>query len=205
VLAERGRIDRAQVARLAIGWEEVERRLEPFTLSRAARLSGVPADTIERLALEFADAPTAAAYSRVGVCNNTSGTLATFATDLLNLAAGRLGAAGGSLFASPAFDVAGFTRLAGIDGHDRWRSRVRGLPETLGDLPAAVLAEEMETPRPGSGAGARDLCRQSGAVDPERAAAGGRDGNARVHRVHRPLRERDDASCRRHLAARPRA
>jgi hypothetical protein len=36
-----------------------------------------------------------------------------------------------------------------MDGHARWRSRVRGLPETLGDLPAACLAEEIETP--GSG------------------------------------------------------
>ncbi len=149
LLVERGRVNRAEIARLASGWEEVERRLAPFTLERAARLSGVPAETIERLALEFADAPTAVAYSRVGVCNNAFGTLATFATDLLNLAAGRLGAEGGALFTSPAFDVAGFTRLAGIDGHDRWRSRVRGLPETLGDLPAAVLAEEIETPGAG--------------------------------------------------------
>jgi anaerobic selenocysteine-containing dehydrogenase len=149
VLIDRGRVDREQVARLATGWAEIERRLEPFTLERAAHLSGVPAATIERLALELADAPTAVAYSRVGVCNNAFGTLATFATDLLNIAAGRLGAAGGSMFTSPAFDVARFTRLAGIDGHDRWRSRVRGLPETLGDLPASVLAEEMETPGPG--------------------------------------------------------
>src|SRR5439155_487255 len=35
---------------------------------------------------------------------------------------------------------------SGLDGHDRWQSRVRGLPETLGDLPATVLADEIETP-----------------------------------------------------------
>jgi anaerobic selenocysteine-containing dehydrogenase len=149
LLIERGRIDREQIARLTTGWADVEARLHPFTLERTARLAGVPAATIERVALEFAAAPTAAAYSRVGVCNNAFGTLATFATDLLNIATGRLGAVGGSMFTNPAFDVAGFTRMAGIDGHDRWRSRVRGLPETLGDLPAAVLAEEMETPGPG--------------------------------------------------------
>jgi anaerobic selenocysteine-containing dehydrogenase len=40
-------------------------------------------------------------------------------------------------------------RLPGMDGHARWRSRVRGLPETLGDLPAACLAEEIETPGEG--------------------------------------------------------
>jgi anaerobic selenocysteine-containing dehydrogenase len=149
VLVTHGRIDRARVAQLARGWDEIEPRLEPFTPERAARWSGVPAAVIERLAVEFADAPSAAAYSRVGVCNSADGTLATFATDLLNLVAGRLGAAGGSLFPRPAIDVARFTRLAGIDGHDRWRSRVRGLPETLGDLPATVLAEEMETPGQG--------------------------------------------------------
>src|SRR5438105_481039 len=37
----------------------------------------------------------------------------------------------------------------GRDGHHRWQSRVRGLPETLGDLPSAVLADEIETPGPG--------------------------------------------------------
>src|SRR5207249_3792409 len=37
-------------------------------------------------------------------------------------------------------------RMSGLDGHDRWQSRVRGLPETLGDLPATVLADEIETP-----------------------------------------------------------
>src|SRR5207249_4827548 len=40
-------------------------------------------------------------------------------------------------------------RMGGLDGHDRWQSRVRGLPETLGDLPATVLADEIETPGQG--------------------------------------------------------
>jgi anaerobic selenocysteine-containing dehydrogenase len=40
-------------------------------------------------------------------------------------------------------------RLVGGDGHGRWRTRVRGLPETFGDVPSAALAEEMETPGAG--------------------------------------------------------
>ena len=36
-----------------------------------------------------------------------------------------------------------------MNGHDRWRSRVRGLPETGCDLPASILAEEIETPGEG--------------------------------------------------------
>jgi anaerobic selenocysteine-containing dehydrogenase len=35
------------------------------------------------------------------------------------------------------------------DGYARWRSRVRKLPETFGELPATVLAEEIETGGPG--------------------------------------------------------
>jgi anaerobic selenocysteine-containing dehydrogenase len=148
-LVGRGRVDRAALDRLATGFEAVAAALAPFTADAVAPHVGIPAAEVVRLALEFADAPRATAYSRVGVCNNAHGTLATWATDLLNLAAGRLGAEGGALFASPAFDIAEVVRRLGGDGHARWRSRVRGLPETLGDLPASILAEEMETPGEG--------------------------------------------------------
>ncbi len=53
------------------------------------------------------------------------------------------------MFAEPGLDATQFVRLGGLNGHDRWRSRVRGLPETGSDLPAAVLAEEIETPGDG--------------------------------------------------------
>jgi anaerobic selenocysteine-containing dehydrogenase len=149
VLVENERVDRDWLARSTTGWEEVERRLQDYTLARAARVSGVAPETIERLALEFADAPSAVAYSRLGVCVSASGTLATYATDLLNIVAGRLGREGGAMFATPAIDVSQFARLAGLDGFDRWRSRVRGLPETLGDLPSSTLADEIETPGDG--------------------------------------------------------
>src|SRR5947208_14510294 len=49
----------------------------------------------------------------------------------------------------PAFDIGSFARMGVLDGAYRWRSRVRGLPETLGDLPSAVLADEIETPGQG--------------------------------------------------------
>src|SRR4030095_13253283 len=110
---------------------------------------GVPAATIERLALEFAAARSAVCYSRVGVCVGAHATLATFATDLLNIITGRLGREGGPMFTTPAFDISWVARLGGLDGHQRWHSRVRGLPETLGDLPSAVLADEIETPGQG--------------------------------------------------------
>jgi anaerobic selenocysteine-containing dehydrogenase len=149
VLLDEGRVDRDAVARLARGFDAIEARvraLEPAALEAAC---GIPFDTMARLAREFADARTGSAYSRIGVCNSRFGTLGTWATDLLNLAAGRLGEPGGAMFSTPAVDLSRLSRIPGMDGHGRFRSRVRGLPETLGDLPAACLAEEIETPGPG--------------------------------------------------------
>jgi anaerobic selenocysteine-containing dehydrogenase len=146
VLLDRGRVDQAFLDRHTTGWEALSRRLGGFTPARVAAFADVPAETITRLALEFAEARSAVAYSRVGVCLGPYATLATYATDLLNIVTGRLGRPGGPMFPTPAFDMGEITRRAGIVGHDRWRSRVRGLPETLGDLPAATLADEIETP-----------------------------------------------------------
>lgn len=146
------REDRSALPRLAArlrGADEVERRLRSLDLDACARFAGVPHGTIVRLAREFAGGPPSVAYSRVGVCNTRFGTLATYATDLLNVVAGRLGEIGGALFPSPAIDVRRVLALTGDDGQGRWRTRVRGLPETLGEMPSAALAEEIETPGPG--------------------------------------------------------
>ena len=149
VLVERGRVDRALLERTTTGWPEIERRLAALTPARVAAFTGVPAETITRLALEFAGARSAVCYSRVGVCVGAHATLATFATDLLNIVTGRLGAEGGPMFTTPAFDISQVARMGGLDGRDRWRSRVGGWPETLGDIPSAVLADEIETPGDG--------------------------------------------------------
>lgn len=148
-LVEEDRLDRAAIERLSVGWEQIEPRLAAYQAERVAPHVGIDAATIRRLAREFAAAPTSAAYSRVGVCNTAHGTLATYATDLLNLAAGRLGRAGGSMFSTTPFDATPVLKWTKGDGHARWTSRVRGLPETLGDLPASILAEEIETPGEG--------------------------------------------------------
>jgi len=149
VLVENGRVDSDVIAQHTQGWDEVESLLEQFTPERVAAYSGVDADTIRRLALEFVDAPSSVAYSRMGVCVAKHATLATYATDLLNVLAGRLGRTGGAMFPVAAFDLSDLARKTDLDGHGRWHSRVSGLPESFGDLPSTVLAEEIETPGDG--------------------------------------------------------
>jgi anaerobic selenocysteine-containing dehydrogenase len=146
VIVAEGHADLAGIQREAIGWQEIERRLPKFTPERVASQVGIPAETIRRLAHDFRSAASPVAYSRVGVCNNRYGTIASYATDLLNLVTGRLGAIGGSMFPEPPFDATPIVKLTKADGHARFHSRVRKLPETLGDLPASMLAEEIETP-----------------------------------------------------------
>jgi anaerobic selenocysteine-containing dehydrogenase len=50
------------------------------------------------------------------------------------------------MFPNPPVDV---VRLQGRTHRDRWRSRLRGTPEFMGELPAATLAEEIEQPGDG--------------------------------------------------------
>lgn len=132
----------------ADGLDAVAEAVAPFTPARAAEVSGVPAAEIERVALEFATAESAAAYGRVGVSTHEFGSVCQWAVNLLNIVTGNLDREGGAMFTSPAIDVVG-TGLVGRGHHAAWHSRVRGLPETAGELPVSALREEIETPGEG--------------------------------------------------------
>jgi anaerobic selenocysteine-containing dehydrogenase len=149
VLLESGRIDQQALARDAVGWPDIAELLLGFTPEKVAGHAGVAAATIRRLALAFQDARSSVAYARLGVCNSPNSTLASYAIDLLNVLAGRLGKPGGAMFSSPAIDLSLAARLTGVNGFGRWLSRVRGLPETGSDVPSTTLAEEIETTGPG--------------------------------------------------------
>ena len=132
----------------ADGLGDVERAVAHFTPARAEQMSGVPAADIERIALELATAEGGVAYGRVGVSTHEFGSVCQWAVNLLNIVTGNLDAVGGAMFTSPAIDAVG-TGLIGRGHHNAWQSRVRGLPETAGELPVAALREEITTPGPG--------------------------------------------------------
>ena len=113
-------------------------------VSRAG--TGVAADVTRRLAREFASTPKAACYGRVGLCTQRYGTLASWLVQALNLVTGHLDEVGGVMLTTPAVDAIAVLSRVGLRGtYDRWRSRVRQLPEFAGDLPVASLADEIET------------------------------------------------------------
>jgi anaerobic selenocysteine-containing dehydrogenase len=116
---------------------------------RVSAATGIAADTIRTIARDFATAPRAVAYGRVGVSTQEFGGLACWLITALNVVTGRLDQPGGAMFTRPAVDLihAG-TDVAGVR-FGRWTSRVRGLPEFAGELPVSALAEEMDTPGEG--------------------------------------------------------
>ncbi|HYI12112.1 MAG TPA: molybdopterin-dependent oxidoreductase [Thermoanaerobaculia bacterium] len=126
------------------GLETALAAMAAFTPEAAAPVTGIDAETIRRIAREFAAAPAAVCYGRVGTALQSYGTLNQWLIQLVNLVTGNLDREGGALPTQPLIPLTGPGTRAGHYG--QWRSRVRGLPESGGELPVAVLAEEILSP-----------------------------------------------------------
>jgi anaerobic selenocysteine-containing dehydrogenase len=128
------------------GLSELQALVQRFTPERVSHATGMEAATLRTLARDFAAAPSAVAYGRVGVSMQEFGGLACWLLSALNVVAGRLDVRGGAMFTKPAIDILKADQRS-PDGvrFGRWKSRVRGLPEFAGELPVAALAEEIET------------------------------------------------------------
>jgi anaerobic selenocysteine-containing dehydrogenase len=134
------------------GVDVVDGLARDFTPEAVAPLCGIGADTIRRLARELAAAPSAAVYGRTGTCTQEFGSITSWLVDVLNVLTGNLDRPGGAMFPKPAAggpNTLGRPRYGRETRIGRWRSRVRRLPESFGELPVACLAEEIETPGEG--------------------------------------------------------
>ena len=131
------------------GLDEVRRLSLDFAPERVAAACDVSANRIRELARELAAAPTAVVYGRVGTCQVEFGTVTSWLVDVVNVLLGSFDHPGGAMFPLAAHRRA--NKRAGGRGFNqgRWKSRVRGMPETFGQLPVAVLAEEIDTPGDG--------------------------------------------------------
>jgi anaerobic selenocysteine-containing dehydrogenase len=137
-------------ADVVLGLDDLRDLAARFPPSRVETATGIAATEVQRLARAFAAAPSAICYGRIGVSIQEFGALATWLIDCINIVTGNLDRAGGVMFTTPAVDVAALADMGKQHGtFDRWRSRVRGLPEFNGELPVAVMAEEIDTPGEG--------------------------------------------------------
>ena len=124
-----------------------------WTPERVAAVTGISADRIRGLARELAATPRAVVYGRIGLCNQEFGSLASWLVDVVNILTGHFDTRGGLMFPQPTAWSITTQPLPGLeDGvpeFGRFRTRVRGAKEVLGQVPVSCLSEEIATPGEG--------------------------------------------------------
>jgi len=146
VVFDEGLQDAGALTLRADGGEGLRALVESFTPESTEAETGVPAETVSRLARDLAAARGAAIYGRTGTCLGRNGTLVSFLLDALALATGNLDVPGGLMFGEAAIPFDRVAELIGADSYGKRRSRIGDLPEVLGAMPASVMAKEITTP-----------------------------------------------------------
>ena len=129
------------------GIEKIKDIAKDYTPQSVALRTGISAEVIEKLTLDYVLEEHAVLYGRMGMSTQEHGGLCHWLITVINIITGHFDKAGGAMFTDPAINV---KRQKGFKpAHGRWHSRVRRLPEFEGELPVSVLAEEMLTPGDG--------------------------------------------------------
>jgi anaerobic selenocysteine-containing dehydrogenase len=129
------------------GLDRAIEAIKPFGVERAAAATGIPAEAIRAIAREMRDASSAVAYGRIGLSTQPFGTVCQWLIQLVNLLTGNLDAVGGAIPNLPAVPTTGPGTKAG--GPGSFKGRVSGRTAFSGELPAATMADEIETPGEG--------------------------------------------------------
>jgi len=150
VLDDEGLVDLGPVAGRVRGVDEVLAAARDLPPEAVAAWCGIDAGRIRALARDLAGTGRAVVYGRIGLCNQEFGTLATWLVSVVNVLTGHFDREGGERFPKPAIATLSSTaRRRGPITTGKWRTRVRGAPEVMGQAPLSCLAEEIATPGEG--------------------------------------------------------
>jgi formate dehydrogenase len=127
----------------------LERLTHAFTPEATAARTGIPAERVNAIARDFAASPAAVAYGRIGTSLGRFGTLVEILLNAVNAVTGNLDRPGGAVFGSSPVDVEAVPERFGVATYGKRHSRIGGFPDVLGQMPAAVMAEEITTSGPG--------------------------------------------------------
>ena len=129
------------------GLDPLRASVQDFSPEAVAAASGVPAETLRRIVRSYAQSERGVLYGRLGVSTHVFGGLCNWLIEVINIVSGHFDREGGAMFPTPAVDLAQLGSWLDQQGHhNKFTSRVRGIPEFGGELPAACMAEEMDTP-----------------------------------------------------------
>ena len=149
VLFEEKRVNPGRLSEHIIGVDAVRELCRPFSPEAVEIRTGIDPSIVYRTAREVASAPSAAVYGRMGTSTVEFGSLTQWLIDVVNILTGNLDRPGGAMFPTPAHmprrDRPGGKGWA----LGRWKSRVKGLHEVMGELPVCTLCDEIETPGEG--------------------------------------------------------
>ena len=149
VIFEEGLSDRVFLERLGEGAGELERLAAAHPPEETEATTTIPAARVRELARAFAAADGAAAYGRTGSCLGRHGTLVAFLLDALNAVTGNLDRPGGAVFGRPPVALDDVGEQVGLATYGERHSRIGGFPDVIGNMPAALLPLEIETPGEG--------------------------------------------------------
>ncbi|WP_085243822.1 molybdopterin-dependent oxidoreductase [Mycobacterium paraense] len=135
------------------GVDTMRRVAAEWPPERVSAVTGIDEDRIRALARELAGTEKSVVYGRIGLCNQEFGSLASWLVDVINILTGHFDTPGGAMFPKPAAWSITTQPLPGLEGglaeFGRWRTRVRGAKEVLGQAPVSCMAEEIATPGEG--------------------------------------------------------
>jgi anaerobic selenocysteine-containing dehydrogenase len=129
---------------LLVGINDVRSACASFTPELAEQRTGIAAEQIRQLTRDMANTEGAVCYGRMGVSVQVYGTLCQWAIQMINILTSSMDVRGGMMPSSPAF---GYVKPgeSGAGHFAAFHSRVSGLPEFAGELPATVMGEEILT------------------------------------------------------------
>ncbi|MBP7284540.1 MAG: molybdopterin-dependent oxidoreductase [Leptospiraceae bacterium] len=150
VIFTKGLVKKSKALELSDGIEEIRSIVMEFPPEKVEAVTGISKDTIIQITQEFCAAEGATCYGRIGVSTQPFGAVCLWLIYVLNIITGNFDSPGGMMFTLPAVDMIGPDATeSGKGSFDRYRSRVRRLPEFSGEFPVATMADEMLTPGEG--------------------------------------------------------
>lgn len=141
-LIARGGVNVEHVARHMNGYEVIERLAKPWTAERVESVTRIPCATLGQLVDDFMAADGAAMYCSTGINQTRYGLLSFWLQEVVNAISGNLDRRGGTLAGQPVLQV-------DLMDNEQKYSRIDNVPYSTGQIPSAIMADEILRPGPG--------------------------------------------------------